>query len=195
MTPHRAMQQDRPTGFNEASSHWTSMTGVALPPRVRLPRISIEEKKKIFGTSGSLPEKWTKNVPAGCPMFWGETKSVAFWSQMLAELDIKGVVDLTPGSGALAEASMALGCQYFGLVADPVHLGWLANVVDRASCRQIVKSGTFLYEESLATSLTQMFSDVFEIENADGENGDDPDDCLKASDDEAEAEAEAEAGS
>ena len=48
----------------------------------------------------------------------------------------------------------------------------------------------------MATSLTQMFSDVFEIEeNADGENGDDPDDCLKASDDEAEAEAEAEAGS
>ena len=47
----------------------------------------------------------------------------------------------------------------------------------------------------MATSLTQMFSDVIEIEHADGENGEDPDDCLKASDDEAEAEVEAEAGS
>ena len=120
-------------------------------------------------------------------MFWGETKSVAFWSQMLSELDIKGVVDLTPGSGALAEASMTLGCQYFGLVADPVHMGWLANVVDRASCRQIVKSGTYLYEESLAASLTEMFADVIEIENGEGEQGEDPDDCLKPSDDEAEA--------
>ena len=47
----------------------------------------------------------------------------------------------------------------------------------------------------MATSLTEMFSDVIEIENVVGENGEDPDDCLKASDAEAEDEAEAEAGS
>ena len=184
--------KDRPSGFNgagEASSHFTSMTGVALPPRTRLPRISADEKAKVFGKSGCLPPKWTKSIPAGCPMFWGETKSVAFWQQMLTELDVKTVVDMTPGSGALADASMRLGCSYFGFVSDVVHMGWLTNVVDRASCRHIVKSGTFLYEESLATSLKDLFADI--VEDEPGEmDGEHPDDCVKASDDENDIDAD-----
>ena len=119
-------------------------------------------------------------------MFWGETKSVAFWVQVLTELSAKCVVGVTPGSGSLAEAAMTLGIQYCGFVADPVHLGWLTNVTDRASVRQIVKSGTFLYQEDLSDSLKKMFSDVVEAEEED-QGEEDPDDCVRASDTESEA--------
>ena len=180
--------KDRPEGFNaagEQNSHFTSMTGISMTPRTKLPRISVEEKQKIFGKSGSLPDKWLKNIPAGCPLFWGETKSVSFWVQILTEMGAKCVVDLTPGSGALAEAAMTLGVQYFGFVTDHVHLGWLTNVVDRASCRQIVKTGSFLYQEDLAVSLKEMFSDIVGAGAEEEEEEEDPDDCVRASDDEA----------
>ena len=114
-------------------------------------------------------------------MYWGETKSVAFWVQLLTELNAKCVVDVTPGSGSLAEAAMILGIQYCGFVTDPVHMGWLTNVIDRASVRQIVKSGTFLYQEDLALSLQKMFGDVVEAEE-ENHGEEDPDDCVRASD-------------
>ena len=176
--------KERPAGFNAAgedTSHFTSMTGVGMTARTRLPRISVDEKAKVFGASGSLPPKWVKNISAGCPMYWCETKSVAFWVQFLTELSAKCVVDVTPGSGSLAEAAMILGIQYCGFVTDPVHMGWLTNVIDRASVRQIVKSGTFLYQEDLAVSLKEMFGDVVEAEEED-HGQEDPDDCVRASD-------------
>ena len=182
----RLVCKERPAGFNAAgedTSHFTSMTGVGVTARTRLPRISVDDKAKVFGASGSLPSKWLKNIPAGCPMYWGETKSVAFWVQLLTELNAKCVVDVTPGSGSLAEAAMILGIQYCGFVTDPVHKGWLTNVIDRASVRQIVKSGTFLYQEDLAQSLKQMFGDVVEAEE-EGDGQEDPDDCARASDEE-----------
>ena len=70
--------KERPAGFNgagEDTSHFTSMTGVGVSARTRLLRISVDEKAKVFGASGSLPPKWLKNIPAGCPMYWGETIS------------------------------------------------------------------------------------------------------------------------
>ena len=83
---------------------------------------------------------------------------------------------------------MILGIQYCGFVTDSVHMGWLTNVIDRASVRQIVKSGTFLYQEDLAESLKNMFGDVVEAQE-EGDDEKDPDDCVRASDDEDEAEA------
>ena len=59
---------------------------------------------------------------------------------------------------------MILGIQCCGFVTDPVHMGWLTNIIDRASVRQIVKSGTFLYQGDLAESLKEMFGDVVEAE-------------------------------
>ena len=184
----RLVCKERPAGFNgagEDTSHFTSMTGVGVSARTRLPRISVDEKAKVFGASGSLPPKWLKNIPAGCPMYWGETKSVAFWVQLLTELNAKCVVDVTPGSGSLAEAAMILGIQYCGFVTDPVHKGWLTNVIDRAAVRQIVKSGTFLYQEDLAVSLKEMFGNIVEAEE-EGDGEEDPDDCVRASEDEQE---------
>ena len=186
--------KERPVGFKgagEKTSHSTSMTGVAMTPRTRLPRIGVEDKAKVFGASGRLPAKWVKNIPAGCPLFWGETKSVAYWVQTLTELNAKCVVDVTPGSGALAEAAVSMGIQYCGFVANLTHMGWLSNVVDRAAVRHMVKSGTFLYQQELAESLMDMYADVVAKEEDGAEGDDHADDCVRESDDEEDDAAEA----
>ena len=71
----------------------------------------------------------------------------------------QAVVDLSPGSGDLAEACMKMGAQYFGVVFDKTHFQWLSNVVDRASLQYICAQGGVLYHADLATHVKELFSD------------------------------------
>ena len=110
------------TAAGEDTSSFTSYTGIPMVPRNRLPLMSPEEKQKIFKDEGSpLPSKWQKRGFRGVPLFWCETKSVTDWSRVLEDTMTQAVVDLSPGSGALAEACMKMGAQYFGVVFDRTH--------------------------------------------------------------------------
>ena len=71
----------------------------------------------------------------------------------------RAVVDLSLGSGALAEACMKMGVHYLGVVFDRTHFQWLSNVVDRASLQYICAQGGVLYQADLATHVKELFSD------------------------------------
>ena len=71
----------------------------------------------------------------------------------------RAVVDLSPGSGALAEACMKMGVHYFGVVFDRTHFQWLSNVVDRASLQYMCAQAGLLYHADLATHVKELFSD------------------------------------
>ena len=147
-------------GAGESSTHYTSYTGVDLPPRMSLPRISGEDKLKIFSeVPDALPARWCDSVSAGVPLFWGETKSQNLWKQLLMDVDAKSVVDTTP-STALAMACMDLGIAYKGLVGNQTQMQWLTNTIDRASLKFICTAGSFLYQEELAKHIKDLFSDV-----------------------------------
>lgn len=147
-------------GAGESSTHYTSYTGVDLPPRMSLPRISGEDKLKIFSEApDALPARWCDSVSAGVPLFWGETKSQNLWKQLLMDVDAKSVVDTTP-STALAMACMDLGIAYKGLVGNQTQMQWLTNTIDRASLKFICTAGSFLYQEELAKHIKDLFSDV-----------------------------------
>ena len=132
-----------------------------MPGRSTLARISEADKAKVFSeATDSLPQKWVDNVPAGVPMFWGETKSLTTWIQLLDEVKAGSVIDLSPGSGVLASACMQRGTPYLGMVGNSHHLTWLTNVVDRAAAKYITTAGNYLYQEDLAAHLTELFADV-----------------------------------
>jgi hypothetical protein len=158
--------KQRADGFNsagEVSSQWTSFTGVSLPGRSTLPRISEADKLNVFpDITDPLPAKWLDHVPAGVPMFWVETKSVSTWWLLLEEVQAGYVVDLSPGSGALASACMQRGNQYLGLLGNSLHMTWLTTVVDRASLKFICEAGSYLYQEDLATHLQELFAELVE---------------------------------
>ena len=86
----------------------------------------------------------------------------------------QGVVGLSPGSGALAEACMKKGVHYFGVVFDKIHFQWLSNVVDRASLKYMCANCAVLYQSDLATHVKGLFADHI--------NGDDDDDDNDAGD-------------
>ena len=99
----------------ESSTFHNTYSGVAVRKTAEIPLISRSEKEAIgFRRSDKeAPEKWTHGSSE--PLFWQEVKSISFWLSILADLRIKAVFDLTAGSGALAEASMAEGILYHGL--------------------------------------------------------------------------------
>ena len=142
--------RSRPAGSagsaaGEDTSYFTSYTGIHMGPRNKLPLMSAEEKRMIFNTGvNPLPNKWERRGLRGVPCFWCETKGVTAWVQVLEDTMSQAVVDLSPGSGALAEACMKKGAHYFGVVFDKTLYQWLSKVVDRASLQYICAPGGVL---------------------------------------------------
>ena len=154
-------------GAGEDTSHFTSYTGIPMIGRNRLALIQAEQKRTVFrDVVDELPEKWTKKGYGGVPLFWNETKSADLWARVLQDCCVKCAVDLSPGSGQLAESCLRLGIQYVGIVFEKTHFTWLSNVIDRASVRCLTQAGSVLYEEDLATHLKALFADVVETDNA-----------------------------
>jgi hypothetical protein len=159
-------RDDEMTAAGEKTTHWTSLTGVPLVPRRSLPRITPQDKLKVFPeATDELPAKWSEHVPAGVPMFWGETKPIGMWATLLKQVDGKCVVDLSPGAGTLAAACLKHNIAYLGIVGVAAHMTWLTNVVDRSALKYICESGNSLYQEDLATHLKELFADVMDAED------------------------------
>ena len=79
-------------------------------------------------------------------------------------------MDVSPGSGSLAAACLESGVRYFGAVQSPVHMAWLKNFLDRKAIKFIAKSGSELYMEDLAPRIKELFDDLVNDEDGDGEN-------------------------
>ena len=67
---------------------------------------------------------------------------------------------------------MGVGALYVGFVYNKTHMTWLTNVVDRASLKYLVQSGTILYQEDLATHVKQVFADLVEPDEAEKDSED-----------------------
>jgi hypothetical protein len=68
----------------ESSTHEATYTGVAFRPLHALPRISPEDKVKVFpelANAEIVPANW--DDASGIPLFWQESKDVEFWKTSL----------------------------------------------------------------------------------------------------------------
>ena len=102
-------------------------------------------------------------------MFWRESKSTAFWEALLDMFDIADIMDLTPGSGALARAAMSRGLKYTGVVTDAKHHAWLQNTLDTAALRFIAKEGP-LYMADVAALIAEHYKELLEDAEATNED-------------------------
>ena len=150
----------------EASTHYSTFTNVPLHPIDGASKISMADKKtiKLFSGQGqdNAPMKPPKWQHSAVPLFWCETKSEELWQELLQAHNAGAVVDVTPGSGVLAAACLALGIEYLGIATCSVHQQWLCNNADRMSCQQIVKSGSPIYHQETSELINKYFSDVLE---------------------------------
>ena len=122
---------------------------VGVPPATKRPLINGADKSKIFECDE--PDGFRGSA---CPLFWAETKPVSYWQTLLASLQVGQVMDLTPGSGALAEACLLDDVPYAGVVRDQVHYSWLVNVLDRQCLKLLADRALARNPWSSASGLT-----------------------------------------
>jgi hypothetical protein len=138
------------------TTHDLNLVGVPAPsPR---PMISPVEKSKIWPGVDEPPKYRASTVPC----FWAESKPVELWEVLLQSLDAGCVVDLSPGSGALAVACMTVDVPYIGISRHEVHHSWLANVLDRECLKLLADSEWCLYDESLSELVQKHFAEVLD---------------------------------
>ena len=83
---------------------------------------------------------------------------------LLQNYAIVDVQDVTPGSGALGCAALALGIPITSYVFDDTHLVWLQNVADLQCARLICDKNQNLYQQTLAEALQAWFADDLAVD-------------------------------
>lgn len=171
-------KRDALNACGEKSTFFGTYSGANFRTTAELPLLSPEIKSQMgFSSATGPPEAWADKHGKLEPLFWQETKPISYWICMLTDFKIKAVFDMTPGSGALAEACLSLGLTYHGVCLNTKHMHWLATVVDRAACGLITHQGCSpLFQQDLATLLEKHFNDIVEAramreENDEGDEG------------------------
>ena len=136
----------------------------------QMPKVNPDDKTAILGIApdelASPPSRLQDVLSGALPLFWQERKPHALWRQILVDLDIKAVCDLTPGSGTLASACMQQGTAYFGITRSAAHSSYMQNKLDRDALAIICIQGSALYEADMAEHIKDHFADIVEEFNA-----------------------------
>lgn len=116
----KASKKEHFTACGEESTYQGTYSGVSFRSVSEIPLLSLEEKKNILFQStvqspAPPPAEWKERHGEDVPLFWNESKPIAFWQALLDDWSIQAVFDVTPGSGALMEASLTRGAVYHGV--------------------------------------------------------------------------------
>ncbi|CAE7220504.1 MPK1 [Symbiodinium sp. CCMP2592] len=156
------------TVCGEASTYQGTYSGVEYRAVSEMPRVSADTKKKIIApaTTGDLPtppEDWQDRHGSDVPLFWNESKPIAYWNAIIEEFCAEAVFDLTAGTGALMEASLTAGIAYHGLCSlNKEPMSWVQAVADRAACGMMALEGSTLYSDENAKAVKKHFPHVLE---------------------------------
>ncbi|CAE8614260.1 unnamed protein product [Polarella glacialis] len=164
-TKLKLVKRDTYNLMEEGSTYDSTFSGVPFRPTKELPLVELTDKACVLGGAAvpDTPEDWAdRKSTTAVPLFWQESKPIAFWRTLLRVFKISKVFDTTPGSGALMEACLAEGCFYHGLCLTAAHMTWLANVADRAAAGLIGEDGSPLYSKDLALLLKSHYQTVLD---------------------------------
>ena len=117
--------------------------------------VAKADKQRVMGEEPEQPplKIWDRGM-----LYWQER--VEFWKDILHCLDARTVIDMSPGSGAAGRACLRLGIQYTAACRTSAHASWLANVLDRESCEQIVTKQSHMFLQDQAVLIKRHFNDV-----------------------------------
>ena len=146
----------------EADSYDASYSGIPYRSRYSLPLLPLKEREVIVGAAPSPVAGLFNVAERGHPFSWKEKKPIKWYGRLLTDISAGLVIDLTPGSGALARACLEAGIQYVGICRKAEHASWLINVSNRAAVELVTRTGTALYEQDLASCIKDHFKELIE---------------------------------
>ena len=103
---------------------------VPLRSRYSVPLMLAEDRNAMIGKSPIPPAKLFDVEGCGYPWSWHEKKPISWYKVFLQDIKAGLVVDLTPGSGAMARACLENRIQYIGICRTQEHCSWLVNTLN-----------------------------------------------------------------
>lgn len=181
-TQLRVKKREAFKACGETSTHWTCYTNVPGLQLKQMAKVQPDDKRAFFQSPGELakaPDSLADCLNDAVPLFWQERKSPKFWLQFFRDLDVRCVVDCTPGSGVLAAVCLQEGWPYCGIVRNAPQATFLQNRMDRDALSIIAKAGSALYEEDFAETVRKHFQDIVDqgtaaeevVEESDADGG------------------------
>ncbi|CAE7443871.1 MPK1 [Symbiodinium sp. CCMP2592] len=128
------------TVCGEASTYQGTYSGVEYRAVSEMPLVAADTKKKIIApaTTGDLPtppEDWQDRHGSDVPLFWNESKPIAYWNAIIEEF-LRGL--------------------------NKEHMSWVQAVADRAACGMMALEGSTLYSDENAKAVKKHFPHVLE---------------------------------
>ena len=148
----------------ETTTNAQTYTGVPIRRVQELPRMDESTWRLVHKTSavGDVRRRRAKKeLEAGIPFSWFETKSIEFLEEFFKHLGATHIVDLTAGSGALAVAAVGAKIKYVGFASSDTHQQWLDSVLDRASlymCSKENRCAAFGADKTLCDEVKAHFA-------------------------------------
>ena len=141
---------------------------VPLPTLRSLPKLKVSDKRKIIpGASvvheDLVPKAWAEATgqPDAVPLFWSESKGVAFWKAFMSNHLVENVVDLST-SWALATACLEMNKTYLGIASCKEHAAFVSNVIDLQALRVCTDTDHALWQQSLETLIKKHFQEILD---------------------------------
>ena len=97
------------------------------------------------------------------------------YEKLLLDFGVRSIFDLSPGSGASAEAALKLGVMYVGVTTSPTHAKWLDNALGRVALGHTKTPGRPCYYKKFAAEVQTHCSDnLIALETESDKHGTDP---------------------
>ena len=141
---------------DDATSASAMYVDVPVRPMASLPTMSKTERLAITGAKECRsPAARILDVQLkGHPLSWTEKKTISWYDVFLDEISAGLVIDLSPGSGAMARACLNQGIQYVGICRNDRHCSWLMNILNKAAVECIARKDSPLYQQDLASCIS-----------------------------------------
>ena len=121
--------------------------------------MSVKDKRALYGkrnriavggkTNGQDDKAGKRKDTDMEPVFWW-TLCLEFYEELIHRFFINHVIDLTPGAGMMAEASIRNRVTYFGVAFTELHQTELIKRMELAALRAMRTEGTAIYNPKCA---------------------------------------------
>ena len=163
--PKTVMKAKPRPSFAGGGDHTThSQVYAPVPKRSleSLPRLQKAEKEAMIGAplEDDVHAGLAAVLAAGHPLYLNEVKGVDLLMQLLSDLDVGHVVDLSPTSGALAAAAAMKNITYDGLCFNDMHKQWLEDVTNRTMLKvlTVAEADAKNQDKGLAEDIKKYFA-------------------------------------
>ena len=179
-----SLNTPRPRKLYGGTTALNAICNVPVPLREEQWSLSWAEKKLVLagsmiavggraagGDDDDDDEPTVRRTDATVEPVFFHTVSPHLWTEVLYDLEVGAVIDLTAGDGAVAMAALRAGCPYVGVTLTDAHATELRKHLYKTAFQAAATEGDTLYDADLVLALRGKSRKRMTLEDVDKQKG------------------------